>query len=78
MGFDKMEDIGQAMPEEGALAKAVGKGQLRDGTAGLKVRIKDNLHHCQQTAGFQGAEEFGNGPVARGPLIIPVMEASQP
>lgn len=68
MGFDKMEDIGQAMPEEGTFVKAVGKGQLRDGGTGLKVRIKDNLNHCQQTAGFQGAEEFGNRPVALGNL----------
>ncbi len=64
----EMEDIRKPAAEEGALPEARPCRKGGGGTAGLEVRIEDQLHDRQHATGLEGAEEFGERGGAVGDL----------
>lgn len=56
----EVNDIGQSVAKERALPKTGCECKARNGIASLKVRIEDDLDDCQETAGLQCLEQFGD------------------
>lgn len=63
-----MNDIRQAAAEKRSFTKAGRERQVRDGRAGLKVRVEDNLDDGKDAAGLEGTEQFGKSGGAVGNL----------